>query len=75
MSKLSEIVKHAEFASGKRAIRVHSYTQRDQSHLLVVDFKDGTRKEMHAPVGPLEMDWELNDDFLRYQNSLARDIL
>jgi len=74
VSKLSQIIRHAEFSSGKRAIRVHSYTQRDQSHLLTVVFKDGSQKEMNAPIGPLEMDWELDTEYLKFQNSLARDL-
>ena len=75
MSKLSHIIRHAEFASGQRAIRVHCYTQRDSSHLVNVVFKDGTQKEMNAPKGPLEMDWELDVEYLKFQNSLARDLL
>ena len=74
MTKLSDIIKHAEFAARKKAVRVYTWTQKDGSHCIDVVFKDGTRKEMHAPSGRLEMDWELRQDFLQYQNRIASSL-
>lgn len=74
MTKLSHVVKMAEASASKRAVRVSSWTQRDGSHCIDITFKDGTRKEMNAPSGPLEMDWELRPEFLTMQNKIGSSL-
>ena len=68
---LSKVVRMAEWAARKRALRVASYTQADGSHLIDITMRDGSRKEMHAPAGKLEVDWEPTPEILAWQKRLG----
>ena len=71
MTKLSDVVRMAEASASKKAIRVDTWTQKDGSHVVDITFKDGKRKEMHAPPGPLEMDWQSSQGWLEYQRRIS----
>lgn len=55
MSKLSILVKHAEFASKVRVLRAEIYTEY-QSAEIVMRLADGRDWYMHSPDA-VELDW------------------
>jgi len=68
---LSNVVRQAELAACQYAQRVECYTEGDGSHVILVVFRNGARKEMHAPPGELEIDWEATPENLRWQKRLG----
>ena len=71
MTLLSKIIRMAEWAARKRALRVACYTQPDGSHVIDVTMRDGSRKEMHAPTSELKIDWEPVPEVMAWQKRLG----
>ena len=56
VTKLSAIIRYAGWITQKQVRRAEVYTEQNGTTTVILRFRDGSSKEMHAP-GPVTVDW------------------